>query len=817
MDVNEHSYESSHRFSNPYDLWTRYSETKRKSDEKRQADKKLVDMYKRVPHRIKRGGKPISEPNWGGFKSAINDQVKTLTSVALDRKVWCRINTYVGLEDNTDERNSDLITEAFHKFCITPWHKKEMETIRCCLDAVMFKKGVMYWDSPYEVYPCYIPQENVLPDTNATVDEDSFDILFIRDEVTAVTLYNEVKNKEKAERLGWNRRAILKALKSGINSLKDYTTKDILDRWRKGGVSQLDQDTLIPIVYCFVKEYEEASEENADKQKKGNRISLTIIPENNHLFGVDNTKSGKPSLKRDDCLRFVDYIYKDFTNVVSVRTSAITQPFYDNDSTGNELYLGFKFYDLSLNSVIRSIKRSMRLWIKTDNQDTRKKIQNSNPDDEVYFAGLDDTISANTFGVDISQMMEMMRTVMINMQNQTSMSSKSPMSSPKGYAISKGEAQILNERLDDSTKTDIKLFISKDRVLVEEIYRRFISVTDNHDKEYKNYKRFRDWLEAKGVPKEAWDYDNVEIYSRFNQFSGSASQNLASAQALVQATQLKPSSNGEQRAKRDLISSIVGESNIEDYLDSRPMIENEIMIIGQENESLDNPNANPINIPVTDSDNHIIHVEGHLSDMIYKLDFASKLLQQSAQDNSYMKMFFIERAADIINAQDNKGAHIEAHVFVLQQDETKAAQLQQLVGQLNQARQTQDLLANQVAQMRQALVEQGQQSSLQDQEFNHRQRMDELEFQKATAMNNLAVEKAAQASASKQDNSIRNQAIKETGKERDREQKQQVAQISVTEKAAKSDIEIQKERMKLEIERQKAVQKQNQTNNNNPT
>ena len=802
----ERTYVDPYRFRHPYDLWTRYTEYKARAEEKKKEDEKIVHAYKRHPRKVRRGGKIVEDPNWGGYKAACDNLIKTLTSIAIDRKVWCRVETYEGFDKDMDDLWSDYITEAFHKYCIKPWHNKEQDTIKSVTDAVLFNRGIMRWTNPLCVYPEYIPQERVIPDTNATLDETSFDILFIRDTMSAVELYNMVADED-AEELGWHTRAVLYALRTNLSSLKGCDDKGVLARWRDGGVSQAECDQQIAVVIAYVKEYEAATEVNANKDKEGNQISLCVFPENLDMMGIKQDEPSTHGKDRSCTFQFVDYIYKCFTQAVSVRSASIAQGFYDSQSLGREIYTAFKFYDQSLNSIIRSVKRAMRLYIKTSSNDTKKRLRESSPDDEVIHLAMDDEISQFRMAADINGAMEIMRTVIGNVSTQNDLSYQGTSTSPKGYPITKGEAQILAQQLDDSNKVVIKMFISKDRNLINEVYRRFVTQEESKDRSYDNLKRFKKYLEKKGVPDEAWKFENVEVYPRFNQFAGSASQNYTTSQALMQATLIKPASTGEERAKRDVISSLVGEANVADYMDRKMQFDQELMIIGQENESLDNPYVNPTNVPVTESDNHILHYQGHLADYMFKMQFVQQLLGQAQQDQSYNKMFSIERAVDIINAQDNKGAHIDAHRQILLRDTTKEAELKELDAKFNQARSVQDQLVQQANAMKQELTQQGQQNNLRDLEFEHRQRMDDLELQKAQAMANIGAEKAASASEAKQRNSIRNQEIKEQGKLRDQEQKAADKRIDLEAKAQSAQIDLDKKRNDLQIDRAKAAKK----------
>ena len=343
-----------------------------------------------------------------------------------------------------------------------------------------------------------------------------------------------------------------------------------------------------------------------------------------------------------------------------------------------------------------------------------------------------------------------------------------------------------------------------------EVYRRFINSTTEESECYEGFKRFKAEMKRLRVPDDAWKHDNVDIYPRFNQFAGRASVNYTMAQALLQATQVKPSSKGEAKAKRDVIASLVNESNVADYEDLAVQFDSELFIIGQENEALDNPFTSPQNVPVTETDNHMLHIQGHLQDYMAKLELGNKLIQMAAQDPSYRKTFFLERAADIINTQDNKGAHITAHFAVVSKDETKHQELRQLEQTFGQAQSQQDQLAAAVQGLQEQFAQQDAKSSVQDQELLHRQRMDELEYNKAKAMNQLDMEKkVSQIQTTAMNNDVK-QEQKITHKSQDQEIKVKDKVVEVATKAEKNRLDIQKEQTKNAMEARKLANKANE-------
>jgi hypothetical protein len=801
----ENSHEVQYRFHNPYDLWERFEEIKGKSDQLEVQRANLVKMYKRHSYKIKRGGKVRSEPNWGVFKDAVDDHMKFFATIALDRKIWCRIDTHEGWEKGLDIGYSDEITKAFHKFCVNKWAKKEEVVMAAVKDDAFFNRGVMMWESPFDVYPCHVPMEDVFPDTNATTCPESFDLLFVRKEFTAVELYERANDPENAK-LGWNKGPIMRALTQGLESLKGCSNTEIIDRWRRGGVSQSEKDQTIPLLFCYVKEYKPAPEGHV---REGNRISLLVIPENMFHLGIKpddgNRKSnGSQLLRRSDYFQFVDYYAKSFEEICSVWTSVIDRGFYDDDSFAKMIYLASKSHDQTKNTIIRAVKRAMRVWIKTNSADTKKRLLTMDADDETGYLNQDDDIQQVGIRQDVSAATEMLREARSSINSFSPMEFQGTQNSPKGYPITKGEANILSQQLDDSKSMAIKMAISKNRAFCVEMYRRFCSSEEGSDT-YKAFTLFRKYLKSKDIPDSAWAPEEVTISPRFNKFGGNASSNYATAQGLVQATQLKPASVPEQRAKRDLIASLTGEANVDEYMEEPMQIDNEMFIIGQENEVLDNPFANPANIPVTPSDNHMLHLNGHIQDYMAKLQIVAQLLSQYQQDQSYRKQFYLERASDVVLAQDNKGAHVSAHFVVIQRDETKVNEVKQLADIFRQAQAQQDQLQAQIQSMQQKEMQENSRQNMFDLEYKHKERMLNLDVQGKEADLNLdAAKKVSQIEASKlAGDAKQEQKLRHTEEQQSLKQVDQENQVAS--KVANTELDLERKRIETQLAKEKSA------------
>lgn len=805
VNQTERTYKHPHRFVTPYDLWTRCMDIIKIDDQKKKNRENIIKMYEREPYK---GGR---DPNWGQFRGMIGKAIKQIVNILLNRKVWVRVETYEG--DDLSQAWSDTITEAFHRFCIKPWCKRDQLVIAIAKDSVLWNKSFVVWPNPTCCYPIYAETDQVFFDSNTKLDLDTCEIAVVRRKMSLINIYDMVfDNEEYSDAMGWNKTAVKAMLTDFADVLKSTKDDSVTEVFKRGGITQDQRDIQVDLLWVYIREYAAAPEGH---ERYGNCYSLYVIPELIQGFGVSETTDYPRETqinnvaKKRDYLLFNDFTCKSVKQAVAVHSMHFMDSIHSNDSFAKQIYTTCRFYDNSMNRMIRAVLRAMRLYIRTQNKKTQERLS-KDTNNEVEFLNDGDDVVQVQFKQDISGLAEISRQAVIEMNQQFGTEFQGSSQSRKGYPITKKEAELQSDQLNDSNSTDIKILVSQDRDMMEEIYRRFVNLdeygTEDSD-EYKGYKRFAEYLKKKKIPAKAWKLENVEIYSRYNQFAGSASASVVAAKGLVEATQISPASVSEERAKRDLIAAITGEENISDYMNEAMQFDSELFIIGQENSSLDNSLILPANVQVSPSDNHLLHIRGHLIDLQEKLGLANRLIQEYAQDQSYRRLLILEKVADITNSQDNKGAHIQAHIQLLSRDETRKDELAEIVPMLNQVNQQQDLLANQVRQLQEKESGNMKLMSAQDQEFQHKERMNQLDYNAKEATINQGLGKTVSQTKSRQEASIQNQQIKTAGKQQDQQLKVQDKAIDIAAKKAKVEIDIEGQQTKNAIDASKQATK----------
>lgn len=794
VNSNERTVGHPHRFVSAFDLWTRFNDIKEKYNEKIKNREAIIRAYERQAYRQGR------DPNWGQFRGMIGKAIKQVVNTLLNRKVWARIETREG--DDNSIQWSDDITEAFHKYCIKPWHKKDQLSIAIAKDAVLWNKAFLHWCSPFECYPEYLGIDDVYFDMNTKLDLDTCEICFIRKRMSLIQLYDKIEGDDGYTE-GWNKTAVMQCLTDFADTLKSDSEDSVTEVFKRGGLTQADRDKRISLLFCYIKEYEPAEE---DHERAGNQYTLYVIPESPQGFGIlKDGRTNEDEVRERDYLLFNDYNCKSLTQVIGVQSMHYMDSIHSEDSFARQIFTTCKFYDNAMNRMIRAALRALKLYIKTSNPKTKAQLKAST-DSEVEFLGDSDTVEQVQIRQNIGDVAQIARRAVIDMNEQFGTEFKGSANSEKGYPLTKGEAEIEANKLNDANSTDVKIMVSQNRATVEEIYRRFL-LSQDHCAAYRGLEQFKKEMKKKKIPSSAYAYENVCVYSRYNQFAGSASASVSAAEALLQATQIVVSSPAEARAKRELLSALSGEANVSDFDTQVAQFDNELFIIGQENVDLDDPDILPVNIPVSSSDSHLLHIRGHLIDMQEKLRNANQKLVEYANTQSYRRLFILNSVANIVNAQDNKGAHIQAHIQLLSKDETHKDDLAQIMPVLRQTNQQQDLLANQILQAQQREETNQKIVSADDQAFQHQQRMNELQAQAFEAQKNYDLGKVASQTQARQQVTEQNQQIKVQHKQQDQELKTQGTAIDLAAKEEAAKLDIGKKAALNRLDIQKAANK----------
>lgn len=727
----ESSYKKRRRFNDIQTLFGRYSSIKERADQAFSRREKIVDEYERKPT-IKNGKK---NPNFGQLKGRVDELIQVLFDASTERGEIFKVS----LKKITDEKLradkleiEDQITSLWHEIFWNTWETRWQEEGRDIKDVALFHKSIRFFeDGRYRAVS--IPVTRVYPDSNAGIDPSTWDYCFVEKRYSLADLFDILKEEESTN-LGWNKKA-----------LEHVLTHPYIFSQRRSGSSEafysgdvtIDLDYEVSLIDAYVKEYK--------KDENGNRISVYTFPADPIFCSFAKSRdeyqnSSADKFHLNDFVKYSGPKYKCFTDKFAVRTIDNSYSYWKGASFAEQIYPSCVFYNEAMNLVIRASIRNAILWLKSDKQETKDKIRNLGTE-EVQVLDPNVDLLQTRVKTDVRELTEIVRQAMIDTDAQFNISSSPGSQNVKGYAITAKEAENIQFESTKSKSVTVKTFFGNDVRLYRRMFE--LSLDDSGDEdESELLKIFLYELSARDIPKSLLKPDNITITPVFNLQAISPTNRIARSRGLVEALMFQPTTKGQEEAQREWVASFVGSANVQYYIDKKEDIIDLQQKVGGENEDMDNPYLNPQNIPISPNDKHILEIPIHLADYEFKLKLAESIVKNAQQLPTIRKVVLINTAREIIEAQDNKGGHIEAHISAASSDERNIQRLKPLADRFNQIRKVQDYLSSEIDKTLKDIDSQSQESIGLTMEEQHRQRMNDLEFTQAQRMSDLDLRKA---------------------------------------------------------------------------
>jgi len=287
-----------------------------------------------------------------------------------------------------------------------------------------------------------------------------------------------------------------------------------------------------------------------------------------------------------------------------------------------------------------------------------------------------------------------------------------------GKQRTKGEAELDAAESAKLQGTQIRRFNDNQTRWLRLLYKRMSNTTKGGNG-YKLKEQFMDFMDENGVPKEAWDWKNIEnLESNMLAGSGSPSYKLMAAQQTVSLTGMTPMNEGQANAITDAIAALNGRQNVNRYFQKTKVdIPDERGIISMENIGMTDPKGNTANFMVYPDQNHVEHFKGHIQDAMVSMQEAQQVMQSmGANPNANQAQGPVDdEAFELLRdlyacLMRFKGPHLVAHLGFIEKDPSKKALAKQFAQQMQQLQRGVDELGSQVAQMGQAKQQQEQQS-----------------------------------------------------------------------------------------------------------
>lgn len=665
--------------------------------------------------------------NFGQLAMKVNQALTTYVDYATERSQWARIETYEGINESQAFEWGGHITAAFQRYCIKPWCDKSDLVMLACKDMLLFSNGSFLFEDEYCVYPTHLEILNLWPDLGAKMRPKSFDVCHVRVTKTAVELFRMSRMDHGGL---WDKKAVLNMIRNAPGIKKESTNDAVWKMFDEGtapsDVCENSYDLVISFVREFTPQYDNDSEGKKITSEKS-QISVYIYPESGTAI---------PRKSRDqkdaDARNELGYLYKEsccyeeMTQALGVIAHTVCKNFYENPSFAQMIYAVSVVYNNSMNRIIEAAEDNMRVYLKSSTSEIKDKLTRMRHGQwNVLPAGVDIQQQGISRPIDAT----LIAVRQVTQDNNAGLGQ---------YRIndqtvngSDKTATQSNIDLSESTKvssSSLKVLNSYMSDMIREVYRRFTTKCTEASPHHAMFKRFKDYLKLKGVPTKAWMPENVQIESIFDLGAGSPAAKLQGARVIREALSVAARSPGEQKAAKMMISSVVGVENVNEFIpDTDQMVLPEDSLIGLENDSLMQPNANPKNIPVQPTQLHMRHIPAHIANAEGSLAVAQQLFEGIPQMPKGDEGIYLKQVMDILIGIDNTLAHAQAHMQMASREQNPAKQqeIQQMAGQMNQINKVKDGLEQALNQAQQARMDGGA-GTEEELKFSHQQKMNAL-------------------------------------------------------------------------------------------
>ncbi len=581
---------------------------------------------------------------------------------------YATVKTNIG-NDAEKVNYSRVITEEFDRL-----QKKDREfdyTMQLSQhEMVLFGIGPLTFESPTSWRARAIKAGDLLIPENTRSNPNDWEVAVVRRRYQAHELYSYIRDSKSATKVGWN---VEETRKSIITSGPEEYQRHNNWEWHQQRIRNNDlhysaQCSLINCAHVYVREYPKGDEQQG-------KISCYIVEENNGQ----------------------NFLYK-FIGKYSNWEEVLHPMYYDKGDGQHHSVkgLGVKMYPVielknrqKCHMVdVASTSSSMQLQAETPEATQKVSVVQMGPY-SILPSGY--KVIQRQFSGIADAPMAMDRELENVMQSNLSQY-RQRLDKPQGNPKTATEVQAIVQQASVLGKTQIARYYQQLDRFFEERYRRASSsnVTDVDAIE------FQKRVKERGVPAEALtDLDYVQASRNYGQ--GSAFLRLQTITGLMQISGQLPES-GRDALIRDYIAALAGQQQVGRYMvqpEQDVYAKDQIAEANIENAVMQTGNP----VIITDSQNHVLHVQTHLS----KGSEAAQAVQQGGNP------------AAVVDFLGILIPHIEEHLTQLSADEGRKQEVKMLGDQLKELSGFANEVANQVAQQMEEQQQQQQEAAMQAQ------------------------------------------------------------------------------------------------------
>jgi len=670
-----------------------------------------------------------SNCNFGMMAYVVDNNLSSFFDMVTQRTRAADILTKKGKASEKAEW-SDHISNAFDRF-LREWDEYLINVEQDLLDMLLFSKGIQMWETKEGCTTEHVMADDFLVPDGTKVSFSNFDVIAIKRSYKITELWEKVKDQKSSKDTGWNRDAVIEAMLWSRKEWREKYKKDS-EEWIQdvadGNVTISSH--IKEYVHCYMLFI---------KQFNGKIGKYIVLQDYRDGFSLTREKSEVPKTKDSDGIRkfiddhgflFTDENYEDdIRKIFAVFMDCAGSVMWHRvPSLAEKIFVQCRQYDFTMNAIMDAVRVNMSLMLQASTAEASEKIKELVwgpytiiPSDIPFVQQRLQLPTGEATSALQFMMLDMFRGIGEYRINEQSKS---------------GTPQTATQRQLDAAEaaklsgTQLQRFNGQCTLYYRQLYKKLTSLVEG-EKDYEHLERFKDYLTERGVPKSAWQHDNIEsIQSNMLTGAGSPSYKLMAAEKTIGILNVSPKGEGQANAIKDALAALHGRSNVDRYVkETKPDKSFNDRIAGYENQLLSDFFVDPADVQVNPEDDDLKHLDTHYRAMIQTIT----LVNEKIKDGSINEQIASCASYRLLNI----GAHCTAHNEKLKRDESKKEALKASVKQLGSIEKMAAQLAKTLGALKEQQKSQGGFDPTKDPEIARKIALDQLEIDKTTKLNEI--------------------------------------------------------------------------------
>lgn len=517
------------------------------------------------------------------FQSKVRTYVETWTAINAMGDGYAEVKAYFPKDPMEEERRSKVLTEEFNT-SIRLWdieHEDDFESgndyvLECAArDTQMglYGLGVSYFRDSVDFRFSTIPTRKVLVPDKTKVTLKNCSALYIVDDISVTDLYGKIGEP------GWNKEAILRNLYDHVEMMnksaaRQYSYAEWIEQIRENDSWLLNDFLPVRIIYGFVKEFD------------GTITQMAITD----LYGTGQQLSKGPNSGNKEYEEGARNFLYERTNVAT-RWRQVLVPFADNAGPegtwhgikgfGDLIFDGCHLGNVQFNAAAKAgVMRNLMMFQAGTEADADKLDQVTFCPFGMLAPGLD--LVEKQFEGDIDGALSVFG------MNSQIMSENTRISPPNEKTVTNEQptaTQVTADRADRAQLTTLQIGIYRSvgqDPLFGEMYKRISAPAKDYPESWGGgmvAKRFRECCKKRGIPEA--DLRKVKLV-RANRNVGSGDMALDIMKAKELLAVATPGM-GQSNARKEMVAALKGVEMVPAFIEEKPQPSPEDRVISTEN------------------------------------------------------------------------------------------------------------------------------------------------------------------------------------------------------------------------------------------